>query len=164
MQVNELVPTASFSISWKSYLKNPNLAFAMLPRILQCLPNEALKSCREVHESMKMIMNNPRFWIERFKKAPSLLKWYPQGQQQLQQPPQPFISIENVKKWIKLLALVQKANLVEKFVENLLNCCWYLCDWPIYLQLESGSPIHVAAYTGDVGLMDLILHNNISTY
>ena len=91
-----------------------------------------------------------------------MLKWHPQGQQQLQQP-QPCISIENVKKWIKLLALVQKANLVEKFVKNLLNCCWYLGDWPIYLHLESGSPIHVAAYTGDVGLMDLILHNNIHT-
>ena len=30
-----------------------------------------MKQIRAMHKSMKMIMNNPRFWIERLKKAPS---------------------------------------------------------------------------------------------
>ena len=50
-------------------LKNSNLAFALLPRILQCLPNEVLKSCREVHGHVSFSsppfhpsMQHPKFY------------------------------------------------------------------------------------------------------
>ena len=112
-------------------LENPNLAFDILPRIFQCLANETLQSCQEVHKSMKMIVDNPRFWIKRMKKGDHC------------------ISIENLKKWMKLLVLAEKKNLVENFVKTILSC-----NWSDFLRLET--PLHVASYIGDVSLVDLI--------
>ena len=122
--------------------KNPNLGFHILPKILQCLANKDLQSCRQVHESMKMIVDSPKFWINRMKKDIYC------------------ISIEKSKKWIKLFTLVEKTNLVENFVKCLRD------NWKTCLREES--PIQVASIIGDVRLVDLILQqyagNEISPY
>ena len=125
-------------------LENPNLAFDILPRIFQCLANETLQSCQEVHKSMKMIVDNPRFWIKRMKKI-SVVTQSRSGQPDRDH----CISIENLKKWMKLLVLAEKKNLVENFVKTILSC-----NWSDFLRLET--PLHVASYIGDVSLVDLI--------
>ena len=65
-------------------MENPSLAHDIGQYILQLLPHEKLKSCRLVNSSMKQLIDNPNFWIEKFKREKNM-------------------SNENVTKWIKFI-------------------------------------------------------------
>ena len=62
-------------------MENPSLARDIGQQILQFLPHEKLKTCRLVNSTMKQIIDNPNFWMERFKREQhDQWKYYKVGQ------------------------------------------------------------------------------------
>ena len=72
----------------KVLIENPSLARDIGQHILQFLPHEKLKTCRLVNSTMKQIIDNPNFWMERFMREKNNM------------------ADENITKWVKLLQSV----------------------------------------------------------
>ena len=70
-------------------MENPSLAHDIGQNILQFLPHEKLKTCRLVNSTMKQIIDNPNFWMERFRREKNNM------------------TNENITKWVKLLQSVR---------------------------------------------------------
>ena len=70
-------------------MENPSLARDIGQQILQFLPHEKLKTCRLVNSTMKQIIDNPNFWMERFRREKNNM------------------TNENITKWVKLLQSVR---------------------------------------------------------
>ena len=73
----------------KILMENPSLARDIGQQVLQFLPHEKLKTCRLVNLTMKQIIDNPNFWMERFRREKKNM------------------TNENITKWVKLLQSVR---------------------------------------------------------
>ena len=113
-------------------IDNPNLGIHIGQKILDFLDSDSLKSCRLVNSSMKNMVDEPKYWIQKLDK---------QG-----------LSQEHSTKWRKLIDLVENTDLEGNVIKCLIRMHHNFKEW-------AQAPIHIACKAGDASLVQMILNH-----
>ena len=111
-------------------IKNSNLATDIGRKITNLLEMESLQSCRLANSSMKNMVDDPRFWLQKLDKK--------------------GLSKEHLIKWRKLINVVENTDLEENITKCLMKMYQNFSKW-------AQAPIHIASKAGEASLVKIIL-------
>ena len=111
-------------------VNNSNLAIDIGHKITKLLDTESVQACRLVNSSMKNMVDNPRFWLQKLEKK--------------------GLAKEHLIKWRKLVDLVENTDLIENATKCLMRMHQHFSKW-------AQGPIHIASKAGDANLLQIIL-------
>ena len=111
-------------------IKNSNLAIDIGRKITNLLEMESLQSCRLANSSMKNMVDDPRFWLQKLDKK--------------------GLSKEHLIKWRKLINVVENTDLEENMTKCLMKMYQNFSKW-------AQAPIHIASKAGEASLVKIIL-------
>ena len=111
-------------------IENSNLATDIGRKITNLLEMESLQSCRLANSSMKNMVDDPRFWLQKLDKK--------------------GLSKEHLIKWRKLINVVENTDLEENMTKCLMKMYQNFSEW-------AQAPIHIASKAGEASLMRIIL-------
>ena len=99
-------------------IENSNLATDIGRKITNLLEMESLQSCRLVNSSMKNMVDDPRFWLQKLDKK--------------------GLAKEHLIKWRKLINVVENTDLAENVTKCLIKMYQYFSEW-------AQDPIHITS-------------------
>ena len=108
-------------------INNPSLKIDISQNITNLLDIESLQYCRLVSSSMKNVVDNPRFWLQKLDKK-GLDKQH----------------------LTKLVDLVEDTDLMGNMTKCLMKMYQHFSEW-------AQAPIHIASKAGDIDLVQMIL-------
>merc|ERR1712020_83714 len=111
-------------------MNNSNLAIDIGQKITKLLDGKSLQSCRLVNSSMKNMVDDPRFWLQKLEKK--------------------GLAKEHLIKWRKLVDLVENTDLIGNVTKCLMKMNKKFSVW-------AQSPIHIASKAGEASLAQIIL-------
>ena len=114
----------------ENLMKNSNLAIDIGQNVTKLLKDETLQSCRLVNSSMKSMVDDPRFWLQKLKKK--------------------GLAKEHLVKWRELVDLVENTDLIGNVTKCLMKMNKKFSFW-------AQSPIHIASKAGEASLAQIIL-------
>ena len=127
-------------------INNPNLAIDIGQNILKCLDDASLQTCQLVNKSMKRMVDEPRFWIQKLEKK----GLNPQFKSKTLNK-NGFVQ-ENLLNWRKLVAKVENTELEKNAA---------LCLIKMHQNFPKNSqyqvPINFTSKVGDSSLVELII-------
>ena len=114
----------------ENLVENPSLSVHIGQNILDFLDIDSIKSCRLVNSSMKNMVDDPKYWIQKLDKK--------------------GLTQEHSAKWRKLIDLVENTDLEENVVKCMMRMHQNFKEW-------EQAPIHIACEAGDASLVQMIL-------
>ena len=132
--------------SMENLKNNPSLSIDIGQKILHYLDDTSLQTCRLVDKSMKHMVDEPRFWIQKLEKK----GLNPQFKSKTLNK-NGFVQ-ENLLNWRKLVDLVEKIELEKNATLCLIKMYQNFPTNP-----ENQVPINFTAYVGDASLVELII-------
>ena len=132
--------------SMENLKNNPSLSIDIGQKILHYLDDTSLQTCRLVDKSMKHMVDEPRFWIQKLEKK----GLNPQFKSKTLNE-NGFVK-ENLLNWRKLVVLVENTELEKNAILCLMNMHQ---NFPKNTQYQV--PINFASNVGDSSLVALIL-------
>ena len=126
-------------------INNPNLSIDIGQKIFQALDDKSLQSCRLVNSSMKKMVDQPKFWLQKLKKKGLNPRFKSETLND-----NGFVQ-ENLLNWGKLIDIVENTELEKNVTKCLIKMNQNL---PVS-QLQV--PINFTSYVGDAKLVKLIL-------
>ena len=114
----------------ENLVNNPTLAIDIGQKITNLLDTESLQSCRLVNSSMKILVDEPGFWLQKLAKK--------------------GLAKEHLIKWRKLVDFVENTDLLENVIKCLIRMDQNFAEW-------AQAPIHIASKAGDARLVQIIL-------
>ena len=111
-------------------INNPSLKIDIAQNITNLLDIESLQYCRLVSSSMKNVVDNPRFWLQKLDKK--------------------GLDKQHLTQWRKLVDLVEDTDLMGNVTKCLMKMYQHFSEW-------AQAPIHIASKAGDLDLVQMIL-------
>ena len=111
-------------------INNPSLKVDIAQNITNLLDIESLQCCRLVSSSMKNVVDNPRFWLQKLDKK--------------------GLDKQHLTQWRKLVDLVEDTDLMGNVTKCLMKMYQHFSEW-------AQAPIHIASKAGDLDLVQMIL-------
>ena len=111
-------------------INNPSLRVDIAQNITNLLYIESLQSCQLVSSSMKHVVDDPRFWLQKLDKK--------------------GLDKQHLTQWRKLVDLVKDTDLMGNVIKCLMKIYQHFSEW-------AQAPIHIASKAGDVDLVQMIL-------
>ena len=111
-------------------INNPSLKIDIAQNITNLLDIESLQYCRLVSSSMKNVVDNPRFWLQKLDKK--------------------GLDKQHLTQWRKLVDLVEDTDLMGNVTKCLMKMYQHFSEW-------AQAPIHIASKAGDIDLVQMIL-------
>ena len=111
-------------------VNNPTLAIDIGQKITNLLDTKSLQSCRLVNSSMKIMVDEPGFWLQKLDKK--------------------GLAKEHLIKWRKLVDLVENTDLIENVTKCFMKMHQNFSEW-------AQGPIHIASKAGEANLLQIIL-------